>query len=107
MAASGPPDPTQQPATVQTAPISPAVLIEIDHHAVSSPAAMEHLGEIAADFVDALTQSSLDPATPEYQQLWNRERAAADARFRAMYGGHAWMAHHVQSHHLQMSRQEP
>jgi pimeloyl-ACP methyl ester carboxylesterase len=63
--------------------------------------------QLAADFADALEQSALDPATPEYHQLWNRERAAADARFRAMYGGHAWMAHHVQSHHLQMSRQEP
>ena len=111
MADSGPLDLTQQQATYpapgQTAPLGPAVLIEIDHPAVSSPAAKEQLGEIAADFADALEQSALDPATPEYHQLWNRERAAADARFRAMYGGHAWMAHHVQSHHLQMSRQEP
>jgi hypothetical protein len=79
--------------------ITPAVFIEIDHPAVSSPDAGERLGEIAGEFADAISQSGLDPATPGYRQLWDREQVIADTRFRSMYGGHAWMAHHIQSHH--------
>lgn len=85
----------------------PAALIQIDHPAVASPRAEQQLDEIAGSFTEALQQSGLDPAAPEYRQLWNREQALADARFRAMYGGHAWMAHHVQSHHEMSGNQNP
>jgi hypothetical protein len=67
---------------------------------VSSPGAAARLVEVVGEFTDALDRSGHDPAAPEYRHVWNREKSIADARFRAMYGGHAWMAHHVQAHHL-------
>jgi hypothetical protein len=78
----------------------PAVLVEIDLPSLSSPEAADRLVEVAGEFADALDRSGLDPAAQEYRHVWNREKSIADARFRAMYGGHAWMAHHVQAHHL-------
>lgn len=79
--------------------VFPAALIELDLPAVSSPEATTRLGDLASEFAEALDKSAFDPASADYHQLWNRQQAIADARFRAMYGGHAWMAHHIQSHH--------
>ncbi len=81
--------------------LPPAALIELDDPAVAQADAQRRLTAIASDFTDALNQSGLDPADPGYRQLWDREQASADARFRSMYGGQAWMNHHIQSHHAQ------
>jgi hypothetical protein len=81
--------------------LQPAALIEIDDPAVSQVDAQKRLTKLASDFTSTLAQSGLDPADPGYRQLWDRERANADARFRSMYGGQAWMNHHIQSHHAQ------
>jgi hypothetical protein len=86
--------------SIGQAPVAfPAVLIELDVPQVSSLEAAGRLGEVAGEFADALDRSGLDPASPDYRRLWNREKSIADARFRAMYGGHAWMAHHIEAHH--------
>lgn len=85
----------------------PAVMVDIDDPAVSMPGAKERLAAIASDFSDILARSGMDPGTPAYRQLWDREAAIADARFRAMYGGHVWISHHIQSHHAQTSSPKP
>jgi hypothetical protein len=86
---------------------SPAVLLEIDDPRVSHPEAKERLAAVATGFSTALTGSGLDGASPEYRELWNRERILAETRFRSMYGGQAWMNHHIQSHHAQAGPASP
>jgi hypothetical protein len=86
---------------------SPAALIEIDDPRVSHPEARERLTGVALDFTAALTQSGLDPANPGYREIWDRERIVAETRFRSMYGGQAWMNHHIQSHHAQAEPTAP
>lgn len=85
----------------------PAVMIDIDDPAVSLPDDKERLSAIASDFTDILTRSGMDPASPAYRQLWDREGIVADTRFRSMYGGHVWMNHHIQSHHAQNGAPTP
>jgi O-methyltransferase involved in polyketide biosynthesis len=80
---------------------SPAVLIETDDPLVSHPEARERLTAVALDFTTALAQSGLDHASPDYRKLWDEEHIIAETRFRSMYGGQAWMNHHIQSHHAQ------
>lgn len=91
---------------IQPAP-QPAVMVDFDDPAVSLPDAKERLEAIASDFSGNLTRSGMDVASPAYRQLWDREAAVADARFRSMYGGHVWMNHHIQSHHAQLGYTEP
>lgn len=86
---------------------SPAVLMEIDDPRVSNTEARERLTGVALDFTTALTQSGLDPASPGYREIWDRERIVAETRFRSMYGGQAWMNHHIQSHHAQVEPTAP
>ena len=90
-----PPGPGADISAVQT----PVVLLEIEDPAVSNPEAKERLAAVAADFAAELTGSGLDPAGLAYRQLWDRERIAADTLFRSMYGGQAWVRHHIQLHH--------
>lgn len=80
----------------------PAVMFDFDDPVVSQPEAKERLEAIASDFSGNLTRSGIDVASPAYRQLWDREAAVADVRFRSMYGGHVWMNHHIQSHHAQL-----
>jgi hypothetical protein len=86
---------------------SPAVLIEFDDPLVSHPEARERLTAVALDFTMALTQSGLDPASPGYRAIWDRERIVAETRFRSMYGGLAWMNHHILSHHARAEPKAP
>lgn len=85
----------------------PAVAIDLDHPAVSQPQARERLADIAEDFAQSVVESGLDPASPEYRQVWDREAATADARFRSMYGAQAWKSHHIQVHHSRLLQPAP
>ena len=90
-----------------TSVLLPAVAIDLDHPAVSQPQARERLADIAEDFTQSVVESGLDPASPEYRQVWDREAATADARFRSMYGSQAWMSHHIQVHHSRLLQPAP
>lgn len=87
------------PASESLPTLSPALAIDLDHPAVSHAEARERLDALADDFNDSIAQSGFDPASPEYRQAWDRETSTADARFRSMYGGRAWLSHHIHLHH--------
>lgn len=66
-----------------------------------------------ASLLDAAKQLALDlsapghaPGSPEYRDHWNRTVDLSNQLLRRRHGGQVWMAHHIQSHHLQSASAE-
>jgi hypothetical protein len=53
-----------------------------------------------------ITESGLDPSSPEYRKFWNQAVRESDWKFRARYGARAWTKHHLQAHHLSLNQKD-
>lgn len=80
--------------------LQPAVWVDLGEGAALSPEASQGVQLIAEELKKEITESGLDPATPEYRRLWNRAVRESDWKFRARYGARAWTRHHIQAHHM-------
>lgn len=97
--AEGPATPENQSLSALKRPVSlPVAMIDMDDPQVSDAAAIARIDAIAREFANSLNASGLDPSDPAYRELWNEQSIKADTLFRSMYGGHAWLRHHVQLH---------
>jgi hypothetical protein len=81
----------------------PVAMIDIGDPQISDAPAIARIDAIARDFADSLNTSGLDPSDPAYRKLWDDQLIKAETRFRSMYGGHAWLRHHVQLHRIMAS----
>jgi hypothetical protein len=81
----------------------PVAMIDIGDPRISDATAISRIDAIARDFADSLNTSDLAPSDPAYRELWDEQLIKADTRFRSMYGGQAWLRHHVQLHRIMAS----
>ncbi len=87
------------PGIAEKPPASqPAAIIDIGDPQVSDALDTARIDAIARDFADSLNASGLAPADPAYRKLWDEQLVKAETRFRSMYGGYAWLRHHIQLH---------
>jgi hypothetical protein len=85
-----------------TAPVAPQPAVWVDLGAASSLSQdqQDEIQNLAESLSRQITESGLDPASPEYKQLWDKAVVDSDQLFRQRYGNQAWMEHHIQAHHL-------
>ena len=83
----------------------PAVWADLGEPLASGPARENAIQREAETLAEALGASQFPAESVDYRAQWDLAVATSDQLFRARYGGTAWMAHHVQAHHLAAARQ--
>jgi hypothetical protein len=78
----------------------PAVWVDLGAASSLSQDKQDEIQGLAESLSRKITESGLDPASPEYKQLWDEAVVDSDQLFRQRYGNQAWMEHHVQAYHL-------
>ncbi|MEY3896646.1 MAG: hypothetical protein RLZZ214_2166 [Verrucomicrobiota bacterium] len=78
----------------------PAVWVDLGAASSLSQDKQDEIQGLAESLGRKITESGLDPASPEYKQLWDEAVVDSDQLFRQRYGNQAWMEHHIQAHHL-------
>ncbi len=53
-----------------------------------------------------ISESGLDPSSPDYRKFWNQSVRESDWKFRARYGARAWSKHHLQAHHMSLNQKD-
>lgn len=103
---AGVPVPNKAPEDqVVTDPNTPQPAVWVDLGAASSlpQDKQDHIQGLAESLSRKISESGLDPTSPEYKQVWDDAVVASDQLFRQQYGNQAWMEHHIQAHHLAQS----
>lgn len=88
-----------QGCTVPNVP-QPAVWVDLGEASSLSQDQQDEIQALAESLSRKITESGLDPASPEYKQLWEEAVVDSDQLFRQRYGNQAWMEHHIQAYHL-------
>ena len=84
----------------------PAVWVDLGEASSLTRVQQDEVQIMAESLSREITDSGLDPASPEYQQAWAQSVADSDQLFRQRYGDQVWMKHHVQAYHLAHSTGE-
>lgn len=84
----------------------PAVWVDLGEASTLTRAQQDEIQIMAESLSRKITDSGLDPASPEYKQTWTQSVADSDQLFRQRYGNQAWMNHHVQAYHFARSTGE-
>ncbi len=78
----------------------PAVWVDLGEASSLTRSQQDEVQIMAESLSRKITDSGLDPASPEYKQTWTQSVADSDQLFRQRYGNQAWMKHHVQAYHF-------
>ena len=78
----------------------PAVWVDLGAASSLSQDKQDEIQGLAESLNRRITESGLDPASPEYKQLWDEAVVDSDQLFRQRYGNQAWLEHHIQAYHL-------
>jgi len=70
----------------------PAVMADALPATVKTEAQVADLEKLRNDFVNAVGGANQDPADPNYLKRWEQAQAAADQRYRLLFGDNAYVA---------------
>lgn len=84
----------------------PAVWVDLGATSSLSQDKQDEIQGLAESLSRQITESGLDPASPEYKQLWDEAVVDSDQLFRQRYGNQAWLEHHIQAYHLAHSTEK-
>jgi hypothetical protein len=73
----------------------------------ADPARDAMLQSQAEELVGRMNSIGLGHDSPEYLEHWNRLAQWSNRLLRQQFGGRAWTAHHIQSHHLGAASDNP
>jgi hypothetical protein len=87
-------------------PPPPAALADLGSASTLTPEQDREVQQMAENWTAELSGSGLDPASPEYRQLWTDATRQSDLIFMQQFGGEVWHAHHIEAYHLAHAAEE-
>ena len=108
----------EPPADATAAPISdivsgaegqvlmPAVMADALPATVKTEEQAAEWGRLRDNFVDAVSGTHADPASPQYRRRWVQAESEADQRFRFLFGDTAYVQHQMQAQREAQMREQ-